>query len=65
MKSKLRVLCCGLLLLFTLQVQAMQVTINPGNYSGLWDLDLDGNFRTGVHTVDIAAGTHRVRPGTV
>lgn len=43
---------------------AIPVTINPGAYAGLYDIDLDGQFVSGTQTVDLAEGFHTVRVGT-
>ena len=39
------------------------VTIDPGAFTGLWDMDL-ANYGSGVRTFNLAPGTHRIRPGT-
>jgi hypothetical protein len=41
------------------------ITINTGNYTGLWDLDLSGDFVTGASTLDLEPGTYRFRAGTL
>ncbi|WP_242521559.1 thrombospondin type 3 repeat-containing protein [Motiliproteus sp. SC1-56] len=45
-------------------VYAVAVTIDTGNYTGLWDMDIDGQFRSGTAVVDLDPGVHRFRPGT-
>lgn len=46
-------------------VQALPVTINTGNYTGSWDMDISGNMMTGSATLDLAPGNHTLRAGTV
>jgi hypothetical protein len=50
---------------FMLPAQAAPVTIDPGNYAGLYDVDFDGQFASGPRTLDLAEGFHTIRPGTV
>lgn len=44
---------------------AAPVTINTGQYSGLWDMDLSSNFVSGPATLELAAGNHTLRVGTL
>jgi hypothetical protein len=65
-KSKYFALWLGVIgLLFAIPAQAVLVTINTGSYTGLWDMDFDGNFVSGPQTLDLAPGSHNLRPGTV
>jgi hypothetical protein len=43
---------------------AAPVTIDPASYAGLYDIDLDGQFSSGVRTVELAEGFHTIRVGT-
>lgn len=49
---------------FTLPVLAVDIDIDPGNFTGQYSLNFDGNFVSGQQTIDIAAGTHSLNPGT-
>ena len=53
------------LLLLCSGAQAVTVQIDPGSYTGQYDIDLDGNFITGPTTVDLDEGWHRIRPGPI
>lgn len=45
------------------RADAASVTIDPGNFVGEWDMDLDGVFHTGVQTLELDEGSHLIRPG--
>jgi hypothetical protein len=59
-----KALLLPLMLISTIS-HAVSVTIDPANYSGLWDLDLSGNFTSGQQTLNLVPGRHTIRPGTV
>lgn len=44
---------------------AHAITINTGNYTGLWDVDLSGEFLSGTQTLQLQPGTYRFRAGTL
>ncbi len=40
------------------------ITINTGNYTGLWGVDFSGDFNAGVQLVNLEEGSHVINIGT-